>query len=79
MPRCEGTTRSGNRCKLDARPDSLFCHLHDQSEKSGGGGATSAEEEAAEFGDLIPLVVAGAVVAGFLFLFRSFGRWIPRF
>ena len=79
MARCEGTTRSGNRCKLDARSDSPFCHLHDQSEKGGGGGANSAQEEAEELGDLLPLILAGAVAAGFILIFKSFGRWIPRF
>lgn len=28
MAQCEGTTSSGEQCKLEAQEDSRFCHLH---------------------------------------------------
>jgi hypothetical protein len=40
MAQCEGTTRSGERCKLDAQAGSRFCHLHgakSEEEVPGGG------------------------------------------
>ncbi len=79
MARCEGTTRSGSRCKLDVRPGSSFCHLHDTADEEGNGADTRSSEETVEFGDLIPLLVAGAVAAGFVLFLRGFGKWIPRF
>lgn len=75
MARCEGTTRGGDRCKRDARPDSRFCHAHTpHEEQSGDRGPGTLEWE-----DFLPLLFAGVMAAGFVFLLRSFGRWIPRF
>lgn len=78
MARCEGTTRSGGRCKLDARPGSRFCHLHGGVEEEAEEKGTDAGEETMEWEDLFPLVLAGVVAAGMIFFLRSFGRWIPR-
>ena len=78
MARCEGTTRSGNQCRLDARSGSKFCHLHDTAEDHPGTGDDGTACEDVEFGDFIPLLVAGAMAAGFFLVLRSFGRWIPR-
>ena len=78
MAQCEGTTRSGERCKLDAQPDSRFCHLHGATPEDEAAAGGEAVEEEVEWGDLMPLVVAGAMAAGLLFFLRSFGKWIPR-
>ena len=78
MAQCEGTTRSGERCKLDAQADSRFCHLHGAKSEDETPGSGEAAEEAVEWGDLVPLLVAGAMAAGVLFFLRSFGKWIPR-
>jgi hypothetical protein len=78
MARCEGTTRSGGQCKLDARPGSRFCHLHGGVEEDPEKGGNEAGEDAMEWEDLIPLVLAGVVAAGMIFFLRSLGRWIPR-
>jgi hypothetical protein len=78
MARCEGTTQSGDRCKREARPDSRFCHLHEPDHEGiGDDGAGSAAEEL-EFIDLAPLLLAGILAAGLVFLLRGFGKWIPR-
>lgn len=29
MARCRGNTSKGERCKLDANPDSFYCHHHE--------------------------------------------------
>ena len=76
MARCEGTTRDGDRCKREARPDSKFCYLHGDPEEEE---AAVDEAEALEFEDFLPLIVAGAVTFGFLLVFKSLGRFIPRF
>jgi len=78
MARCEGTTRSGGRCKLDARPGSRFCHLHGGVEEEAEEKGTDTGEETMEWEDLFPLVLAGVLAAGMIFFLRSFGRWIPR-
>jgi hypothetical protein len=76
MARCEGTTRSGDRCKREARPDSRFCHIHDQDlEGTGDRGAATDE---LEFVDLVPILLAGLLAAGLVFFLKGFGRWIPR-
>jgi uncharacterized protein involved in copper resistance len=31
MAQCEGTTSSGEQCKLEAQEDSRFCHLHGET------------------------------------------------
>ena len=55
---CIALTRSGTRCKLSARPDSDYCHVHvttganapprdrGESELTGNGSGATAEEEA---------------------------------
>jgi hypothetical protein len=78
MAQCEGTTRSGERCKLDAQAGSRFCHLHGAKSEEEVPSGGEAAEEAVEWGDLVPLLVAGAMAAGLLFFLRSFGKWIPR-
>ena len=45
MARCEGTTRNGDQCKRDARPDSKFCYTHGAAE---GETDATAEEEQSE-------------------------------
>lgn len=75
MARCEGTTQSGEQCKREARPDSQFCYLHDPAEEEDETGP--AEE--LEFEDFFPLLLAGLMTAGFFLLFKSMGRWMPRF
>ena len=75
MARCEGTTRSGEQCKREAQPDSRFCYLHGTDEEDGATG----EAEALEFEDFVPLILAGLMTAGFFILFKSLGRWMPRF
>ena len=79
MAQCRGTTKSGNRCKLDAPPDSDFCHLHGEAKEKAPPQGGPAAEDAFELEDLVPLIVAGAVAAGVFILMRSVGRWIPRF
>ncbi len=78
MARCEGTTRSGDQCKRDARPDSHFCYVHDPEKGQTGGGENDAAAEDLEFLDLAPILLAGILAAGLVFLLRGFGRWIPR-
>jgi len=77
MARCEGTTRDGNQCKRDAQGDSPFCYLHDheKARPAGGNGDAAAD---LEFMDLAPILLAGILAAGFVFLLRGFGKWIPR-
>jgi hypothetical protein len=79
MARCEATTRSGERCKLDAQPGSRFCHIHSDSEEESTAEHDGAAEEALEWEDLVPLLLAGAAAAGLFFFLKAFGRWIPRF
>lgn len=78
MARCEGTTRSGDQCKRDAQGDTRFCYLHDPEKAQPGGenGDTGTEEE--EFIDLAPILLAGVLTAGLVFLLKGFGRWLPR-
>jgi hypothetical protein len=78
MGRCEGTTKSGNQCRLDARPGSRFCHLHDTAEKEAEPDEAQAACDDVEFADFVPLILAGAMAAGFFLVLRSFGRWIPK-
>lgn len=78
MARCKGTTKSGSRCKLDAQPGSDYCHLHGEIEEEGSAKGRP-EADTLNLGDLAPLILAGAAVAGFFLLMRTVGRWIPRF
>jgi hypothetical protein len=78
MAQCKGKTRSGNRCKLDAQPDSDFCHLHGPAEKEAGDPQEQASECGVELEDLMPLVLAGVMVAGFFVLMKTVGKFIPR-
>lgn len=73
MARCEGTTRSGDQCKREARPDSRFCYVHAPEVEEDG------DNETVDWGDLVPLLLAGAMAAGFVLVLRSFGKWIPKF
>jgi len=79
MARCEGTTRSGDRCKRDARPDSSFCYVHDPERETGEGDGEETVAEDLELQDLAPILLAGILAAGLVFLLRGFGKWIPRF
>lgn len=74
MAQCEGITQSGERCKREARPDSSFCHLHEEEAEE----ARSEEVEDLAFEDFFPLLVAGAATVAFVLLFKSLGRLIPR-
>lgn len=89
MARCAATTKSGERCKLEARPGSRFCHMHQPAEEAeraeeagaengGAGGDNGAARECEPLGDLIPLLLAGAGAAVLLLVLRSFGKWMPR-
>jgi hypothetical protein len=78
MARCEGTTQSGERCKLDAQPGSPFCHIHGGSREDPKPEEEAAAEDTLEWDDLLPLLVAGAAAAGLFFFLRAFGKWIPR-
>ncbi len=48
MAQCEGTTSSGEQCKLEAKEDSRFCHLHGEDSESEAEEGTGTAEEAAE-------------------------------
>jgi hypothetical protein len=76
MARCEGTTRSGARCKREAREGSRFCYLHNPAEERVE--AEGGDTEAVEFEDFLPLLLAGAATVAFLVVFKSLGRLIPR-
>ena len=77
MARCEGTTRSGDQCKRDARPGSAFCYVHDpETEQTADGGDENVED--LELLDLAPILLAGIMAAGLMFLLKGFGKWIPR-
>lgn len=78
MARCEGTTRGGDRCKRDARPDSKFCYVHDPDREKGEGDGEETVVEDLEFQDLAPILLAGILAAGLVFLLKGFGKWIPR-
>jgi hypothetical protein len=78
MARCEGTTRDGDRCKRNARPDSRFCYVHDPGREEADGNGGDAAEEDLELQDLAPILLAGVLAAGLVFLLKGFGRWIPR-
>lgn len=75
MARCQGTTRDGDQCKREARPDSDFCYLHGEPEEEGA----TESAEALELEDFLPLLLAGAATIGFMLVFKSLGRFIPRF
>ena len=78
MARCEGTTRGGDRCKREARNDSRFCYAHnpDKDEATADDGDVMADD--LELIDLAPILLAGVLTAGLVFLLKGFGRWIPR-
>jgi hypothetical protein len=78
MARCEGTTRDGDQCKRDAQGDSHFCYLHDPEKAQPTDGNGDAAIEDLEWIDLAPILLAGVLAAGFVFLLRGFGKWIPR-
>lgn len=79
MAQCKGTTKSGNRCKLDAPPGSDYCHLHGKKREKSPPKGEHAAEEAFELEDLVPLILAGAMAAGLFILMRTLGKFIPRF
>jgi hypothetical protein len=80
MARCHGTTRSGDRCKREAQPDSEYCHLHatETAEESSARGDPTVDSQPAEWEAYVPLFF-GLAVAGLLVLgLGRLGRWIPR-
>ena len=79
MARCKGTTRTGDQCKREAQDDSRFCYLHDPDKAQPDVGNGDASAEDVELSDLAPLLLAGVLTAGLVFLLRGFGKWIPRF
>ncbi|MGD2121135.1 MAG: hypothetical protein PVJ76_05295 [Gemmatimonadota bacterium] len=79
MARCEGTTRDGDRCKRNARPGSRYCYVHDPEREEVGENGGDAGTEEMEIQDLAPLLLAGVLAAGLVFLLKGFGKWIPRF
>ena len=78
MARCAGTTRSGDQCKRDAQEDSPFCYLHDPEKAQPDGPDGAAATEETEIIDLAPILIAGVLMAGLVFLLKGFGRWMPR-
>jgi len=82
MARCEGTTKSGSRCKRSAAEDSAFCATHtDQGARDSEGSAPPEAErvgsERASRRDKHPLADAaliGIVALGMLVL-RRLIRW----
>ncbi len=78
MARCDGTNRNGDQCKRDAPPDSRFCYVHGPEKKQTTGGENDAATEDLELMDLAPILLAGILAAGLVFLLKGFGKWIPR-
>ena len=78
MARCEGTTRSGDQCKRDARPESRFCYVHNPEEAPEPNGENEAAAEEFELLDLAPILLAGALTVGMVLLLKGFGKLIPR-
>ncbi|MBT8398545.1 MAG: hypothetical protein HKO65_18605 [Gemmatimonadetes bacterium] len=78
MARCEGTTRDGDQCKREARPDSQFCYLHGPKPGSEGNGGEATAEDELDFAELAPILLAGVLAAGLVFLLKGFGKWIPK-
>jgi len=74
MARCEATTQSGSRCKLEAGEGSRFCHLHEGMEEE----TDESQQEPLEFDDFVPLILAGAATLAFVVVFKSLGKLIPR-
>jgi len=79
MARCDGTNRNGSQCKRDAPSDSRFCYVHDPDKEHTVGGSSDAAVEDLELLDLAPILLAGILAAGLVFLLKGFGKWIPRF
>ena len=78
MGRCEGTNRDGSRCKREARQDARFCYVHEPEKEEPDDRGDSVAAEDLELLDLAPILLAGILAAGLVFLLRGFGRWIPR-
>jgi hypothetical protein len=47
-------------------------------ERAPDDGGEAASEDL-EFIDLAPILLAGVLAAGLVFLLKGFGKWIPRF
>lgn len=80
MARCQGVTRSGDRCKREAQPDSEFCHLHgaEAAEDASPTADQAAASQPAEWEAYVPLFI-GLIAAGLMVLgLGRLGRWIPR-
>ncbi len=75
MARCEGTKRDGDQCKREAQPDSKFCYMHGPAAADGG---EAAADDDLDFAELAPILLAGLLAAGLVFLLKGFGRWIPK-
>ena len=78
MARCKGSTRTGDQCKRDASPESGYCYVHDPEKAQTGGDDGDTATEDLEFLDLAPILLAGIMTAGLVFLLKGFGKWIPR-
>ena len=74
MTQCEGTTKDGDQCKREAQSDSEFCHMHAPEPETD----TQTCDEPAEWEDFVPLILAGAATVGFVLLFKTIGRFIPK-
>lgn len=74
MSQCKGKTKSGDQCKLDAQPDSDFCHLHGAADEGG----EQADECVFELEDLMPIAMAGAMLVGIFVLAKTIGKWMPK-
>ncbi|MDX1645646.1 MAG: DUF5763 domain-containing protein [Longimicrobiales bacterium] len=65
MAQCQGTTRKGERCKREARPDSAFCSIHQDQE------IRSPKTEPTEWDtDAIVKTAIGFALVGVILLFR---------
>jgi hypothetical protein len=78
MAQCKGTTKGGTQCKLDAQPDSDFCHLHGTADDETGSGGEGTAEEVFQLEGLVPIVVAGAMLVGMFMVAKTLGKWLPR-
>ena len=77
MAQCKGTTKSGTQCKLDAQPGSDFCHLHGAEGATGDHGGEEATEDF-QFEELVPIIMAGAMLAGMFLVAKTLGKWLPK-
>jgi hypothetical protein len=52
--------------------------VHDPEKEQAAGDGSEATADEMEWVDLAPILLAGVLAAGLVFLLKGFGRWIPR-